>query len=530
MDIPKIIKIVGFQTGHDLSYCILENGIPIIHEEGERFSRIKAERGDGLKFFLTRCKDRDYKYFTFGNWGGRSGEFRKYHRMDEASEILMKKMIRKNKGAYYEFSHHICHAANAFYTSNFDRALVITIDGGGAESNGLDTALTICEGNDNKIEKITTFLATDINIGILWNRCTKYIFGLSGGPPKGDQAGTVMAMASLGEPKYKDVFINFYHRYHRNLRNLKVLADSSEQEKFNIAASLQKYTEEKFYSLVAPYIQKSNFENICFSGGVSLNCVLLGKIREWFPNIKGLFCDPIPYDGGLSLGSARYLWHHVWGNPRIKDNIQNMSPYLGITYSKEEVLKACDLFSDKIKQSNADDTVMLEKIYDQKVISVFGGGAESGRRALGNRSILADPRNKEMRAIINEKVKHRQWFRPLAPAILEEKISEWFVDPLLSPYMSFALKYKNEKRVKVPAVVHYDGTGRLQTVNKNLSPWFHNFLKRWELKSGIPILINTSFNDTEPIVETPEDALSCFLSTNIDYLYFFDYGILVEKT
>ena len=134
-----------------------------------------------------------------------------------------------------------------------------------------------------------------------------------------------------------------------------------------------------------------------------------------------------------------------------------------------------------------------------------------------------------MKTVINEKIKHRQWFRPVAPSILEERVADWFENPTPSSYMSFALKFKEEQKAKVPAVVHFDGTGRLQTVSKELNPWYHSFISGWEKLTGIPILVNTSFSDSEPIVETPDDALRCFLKTQIDYLYFFDYGILVTK-
>lgn len=351
------------------------------------------------------------------------------------------------------------------------------------------------------------------------------IYNLSIGFPDGDESGTVMTMATMGKAKYTDSYPDF----NKNWRELRRIAHLSEKESFNVAASLQQYFEQTFYNFVAKYINESSHENLCFSGGVSLNCVMMGKIKSHFPKIKNIFCDPVPYDGGLSLGSARYLWHHVLGNPRIKDHVKNQSPYLGKTYSKKDILDACALFSHRIVIDQVSDDDVLNKINQQKIVAVFGGGSESGRRALGNRSILADPRNPQMKKIINEKVKHRQWFRPVAPSILEERVGEWFEDPLLSLYMSFALKFKKDKQDKVPAVVHYDGTGRLQTVNKLLSPWYHGFISKWEKLSGVPILINTSFNDSEPIVETPEDALKCFLKTNIDYLYFFDYGILVLK-
>lgn len=515
------MKIVGFQSGHDISYCILENGIPIIHEEQERISRKKMEVGDGLKFFFSRSKDRDIKYFTFGNRNGRTGKWQRQCGNLE-SDKKMRQILKKNSGQFYEFSHHLCHAANAFYTSNFDKSLIIVMDGGGFEDDDSVTALSIREGIDNKIYTVKVFPISEIDLGGLWNSATKNIFDLSVGPPKGGQEGTVMAMGTLGEAKY----LNYFRKYRQT--RLHSIASISEQEKFNVAASLQKYTEESFLKYVSKYINESGHENLCFSGGVSLNSVMLGKIKSWFPEIKNVFCDPVPYDGGLALGSARYLWHHVLGNPKIKNNTKNQSPYLGKIYSKKQIKEAIKLFPN-LKVAKVTDEDVLRKIDSQKIVAVFGGGSESGRRALGNRSILADPRNESMKGRINEKVKHRQWFRPFAPAILEEKVGEWFEEKCSSPYMSFVLKFKESKRKKVPAVVHYDGTGRLQSVNKKLSPWFYGFISKWEKMSGVPILLNTSFNDSEPIVETPEDAVRCFLGTEIDYLYFFDLGLLLER-
>lgn len=518
------MKIVGFHSGHDVSYCILENGIPVLHEELERISRKKMELGDGLKFFFSRCNNfDDLKHFTFGNWKARTIDSRRRTFRDQASEDQMNKILSQNKGRFYEFGHHLSHAASAYYTSDFDEALIIVMDAGGWEEDGTRPCFTIRKGIGNKIETVKVFPSSEIDLGGLWYKSTKYIFGLSVGYPHGDQAGTVMAMATLGKPIYANLFAG----YNRNLQKLRTIAEKSEQEKFNVAASLQEYTEKLFHKAVSKYIPGQT--NLCFSGGVSLNCVLLGKIKKWFPEIRNIFCDPVPYDAGVALGSARYLWHHVLGNPRVKDKVNNRSPYLGRIYSKKDIEEAFKLFADKIKVSESRDEDVLNKIYRQKIVSVFGGGSESGRRALGNRSILADPGNEEMKAKINEKVKHREWFRPFAPSILEEKVDDWFEDHYQSPYMSFAVKFKEGVRDRVPAVVHLDGTARLQTVSKALNPWFHNFLVRWEQISGVPILLNTSFNDSEPIIETPEDALTCFLRTEIDYLYFFDYGYLVEK-
>ena len=172
---------------------------------------------------------------------------------------------------------------------------------------------------------------------------------------------------------------------------------------------------------------------------------------------------------------------------------------------------------------------MLKLVSESKIISLFSGKSESGRRALGNRSIIADPRNSDMKDIINKKVKHRQWYRPFAPSIMKEYTSDWFEKEVESPYMSKVIKFKPNMGPKVPAVNHLDGTARLQTVTKQDNAPYYGLLKDWEELSGVPILLNTSFNDREPIVETPNDAIKCFLNTDIDHLYFLEFGLLVTK-
>ena len=187
-------------------------------------------------------------------------------------------------------------------------------------------------------------------------------------------------------------------------------------------------------------------------------------------------------------------------------------------------------YSEKVKYKEAtDDDVVDLLLQDGNVISVFNGGSESGRRALGNRSILADPRNPSMKNVLNEKVKHRQWFRPFAPSILRDHVKNWFVRDVDSPYMTKVIKFKDSVVDQVPAVAHYDNSARLQTVTRKDNPWYYGLIEKFYQKTGVPILLNTSFNDREPIVELPEHALDCFLKTNIDYLYFSDAGIIVEK-
>jgi carbamoyltransferase len=229
----------------------------------------------------------------------------------------------------------------------------------------------------------------------------------------------------------------------------------------------------------------------------------------------------------LTIGAAQYAWHHILGNARI-NWVDNFTPYLGASWDIRDALDAAVTLGTVVSEQ-CDDTHVIELLDAGKIVSVYNGCAESGRRALGNRSILADPRRQDMKDRVNAQVKHRQWFRPFAPSILRERVCDWFERDIDSPYMSFVARFIEDKKHLVPAVVHFDGTARLQTVTANDNPWYHAFLTAWEQRSGVPILLNTSFNDKEPICETPGDAIRCFLNTDIDFLYFPRNGIIARK-
>jgi len=540
------MKILGAWSGHDCSYSILEDGKPVIHDEYERFIREKEPAGDSLEFFTreNKCLYDDIDHIATCVPVSKLKNYEESFRI--ASEALNKK-----GGKIFTVGHHQAHAANAFFSSNFESATIITIDGGGVEIDNTVTACTVSTGFGNNIGTPKALPISQFNIGGLWTRATRYIFKLQSGWPRGHQAGTVMAMAALGDASR---FYDDFHKMltsdlqmashkpstqprgalvpgndpvHPYLNRWVVIADQSDQDKYDLAAGLQAASENVFKALLSLIFSQIKTKNLCLSGGVSLNSVMIGKIKEWFPHIENVFVTPIPHDGGLAIGASQYVWHHVMGNPRIiwKDNF---TPYLGKTYSREEVTNELKNH-DNIDLTEAVDTDVLNLLNDQKLVSVFGGGSESGRRALGNRSILADPRSSTMKDTINEKVKHRQSFRPFAPSILREEVSNWFTTDQSSPYMSFVLTFKDDKKELVPAVNHINNTARLQSVTENDNKWYYGFLSEWNNLTGVPILLNTSFNDREPICETPAHALACFLRTNIDYLYFYDYGILVSK-
>lgn len=537
-------------SGHDCSFCFLdETGRPVVHAELERYIREKEPKGDGVAFFKEKYPEEFSKLKYFGTCfpSSKTSEH-------EASFAELTAVLEKNDGKLIIIGHHEAHAANAFFSSNFDKALIVTIDGGGVvNDNNFVTAFTAWTGKGNKIERKITVPIQQLNIGGVWTRCTRYIFNMQSGWPTGHQAGTVMAMAAMGDPdRFKDDFTRMLtsdlhlasHKpldqpiganvgtdpNHPYLHKWRVIADQSDQDKFDLAAGLQSATEDLLKSVFDNVLELFGDERyLCLSGGVTLNSVFTGKLLKWYEDrLDGIFVTPTPHDGGLTLGSAQYIWHQVLDNPRVKWQ-DHASPYLGEIYTEESVKVAIESKSDCVIQSHAELSDVVELLDDQKIVSVFSAGSESGRRALGNRSILADPRSPNMKDMINEKVKHRQWFRPFAPSVLAEEAKEWFKLDIESPYMSFVVEFKEDVRKKVPAVVHLDGTARLQTVTRNDNPWYHELLSKWNDKTGVPILLNTSFNDREPICETPDHAIDCFLRTNIDHLYFSDYNILLSK-
>ncbi len=537
------MKIAGIWSGHDCSFCVLEDGRPLVHAEYERYIREKEPAGDSVKFLLDEYKESE-KITHFATC--HSVNKIKSH---EASYKRMNEIAENNNGKLHVFGHHQAHAANAFFSSNLDDALIVTIDGGGYETdNNFATAFTVWRGQGNKIEHVHSYPISQVNFGGVWTRCTRYIFKMQSGWPRGHQAGTVMAMAAIGDAsKYEDDFYKMFTRdismasykppnqprgaytgndpKHPYLDKWVKIAEEEEQNKYDLAAGLQSATERYLREMLSVILEDEKSNNLCLAGGVTLNSVAVGKIYDWFPNVENIYATPTPHDGGLTLGAAQYLWHHVLNNPRIKWE-DNFTPYLGVQH--DNVLETLDKYDD-VSYSSSSEEEVVDLLDQQKIVAVFGGGSESGRRALGNRSILADPRNPKMKDIINEKVKHRQWFRPFAPSILREEVKNWFKNDKDSPYMSFVFHFKEEVKDKVPAVVHLNGTARLQTVTENDNRWYYNFIKKWHKKSGVPIILNTSFNDREPICEFPEHAINCFLRTEIDYLYFYDERILVRK-
>ena len=540
------MKIVGFANmNKDIAYCVLENGRPVIHAELERYSRIKEgpRDSDPYRFFMDTYPD--WRECTHGVNTVVTKVTSAYKKCKN-SFLACERAFKRNNGEMVVLGHHLAHAANAYYSSNFDDAFILTIDGGGeeivqdtetGEELARETSLTAFVGAGTKIENIRIY-PPSLNIGRLWTTLCKDVYNLPVGPPFGHKAGTLMAMGAYGNADtYLHLFVEemdngtYRPKVLENIGQLQELIRANPEAAFDIAASLQFLTEFIVFSVLDDVLgdEKVTSKNLCLAGGVTLNSVMTHKIYERYEGrINNIYCAPVPYDSGLAIGNAQYYWHHVLDNPRIKWE-DNFTPYLGELYSKEEILEVAQPEENLIIiEENVEDAQVVDLLNDQKIVAVFGGPSESGRRALGNRSILTDPRSPTMKDHLNEKVKHRQWWRPFAPSILREEVSNWFVRDYDSPYMSFVNMFKEEVQEQVPAVLHKDGSARLQTVTKADNPWYYGFIKKWHDKTGVPILLNTSFNDREPIVEKPQDAVNCFVTTNIDYLYFYEHGILLS--
>jgi len=294
-----------------------------------------------------------------------------------------------------------------------------------------------------------------------------------------------------------------------------------EQRHRNLAASLQARLEEVYLGMLRKLAERTKLKAVCLAGGVAFNCVANGKIFDATP-FEQVYVHPAAGDAGLAVGAALYVWHQILRKPRA---FVMEHAYWGPGYSTDEVRRTIDassLASKGFVIAELHEGELMRKtaaiIADGKILGWFQGRAEWGPRALGNRSIVADPRRPEMKDVLNQRIKHREIFRPFAPSILAEATGEWFEKSHPSPFMTLAYSVRPEKRDKIPAPTHVDGTGRLQTVTREANPRYHALISAFRDLTGVPVVLNTSFNDNEPIVCKPEEALDCFLRTQMDAL------------
>jgi carbamoyltransferase len=426
---------------------------------------------------------------------------------------------------WHYVEHHIAHAASAFFPSPFSHAAVLTIDGRGEKTT---TSYYLGEGKE--LTKVSEVLMPH-SLGLLYEEVTSYLGFLHS-----SDEYKVMALASYGKPVYLNEFRSMIHvgengKYTISELNLEERFGKARKRDepflphhFDIAYSLQKVLEETVLQLVNWFQKETGEENLCMAGGVALNCVLNGVIRD-YSNFKNIWVQPASGDAGTALGAA------LWIDAQLrKDESKSFTMehcYWGPEYSDEEVenfLKWTKVPYRKLENVAKETAALLA---EDKIIGWFQGRMEFGPRALGARSILASPIHAEMQAKLND-IKDREDFRPVAPVVLESEAGEWFEGAAISPYMLFVYCVRSDKAAKIPAVRHVDGTARIQTVNEQQHPRYHALLEEFKKLTGVPVLVNTSFNTRgEPIVCTPRDAIECFWTSPFDALVINSF--LLEK-
>ncbi len=453
------------------------------------------------------------------------------------------------RATFHNVEHHQAHAASAFLVSPFDEAAILTMDGFGDFASIL---LAHGHGNHFHVLDRVTF---PHSLGIYYTAITQWL----GFPKYGDE-GKVMGLAPYGDPDtYREqmrdlvrldglVELNLdYFTHHAEGVDMSWAEGSptvgrvfskrlesafgpareprTELTKHHedVAAALQAVLEEAYLHLVRDAHRRTGSSNLCLAGGVALNAVANGRIRPE-TEFDEVYIQPAAGDSGIAVGAAYFVWNQTLGEPR---GFVMEHAYTGPEYSDEEIevaLRDAGLAGQRLEDDTLFGTV-AERIAAGEVVGWFQGRMEFGPRALGNRSIVTDPRRHDMKDILNARIKHREPFRPFAPSILAEKAGEWYEQDYTSPFMILVYKTRAEKRAEIPAVNHVDDTGRLQTVEERVAPRYYGLIREFEKQTGVPIVLNTSFNENEPIVMTPQEAVDTFQKTKMDVLVLGNYVV-----
>jgi len=571
--------IIGINAYHgDSSVCLVKDGILVAAAEEERFKRIKHWAGfpiDSLRYCLDEAKislddvhhiavNSDpkanlgrkiiYSVFKKPNFGFLMDRLKnKRNRLSIKDELRALIPESNFLGDIHNIEHHLCHLSSSYHVSNFEKSIAISVDGFGDFSSA---AWGICEKNIIEIDNRVYF---PHSLGIFYQAMTQFL----GFPYYGDEY-KVMGMAAYGEPKYLDqlrsvVFyekdgkfrLNLDHFIHHNtkvdyqwdggipfvgslfhLDSLEELfqmkhRDNNEelqQQHFDLAKSTQTMYEEVFYNLLNATHSQYGIDNLSLAGGCAMNSLANGGIFKDTP-YKKVYIQSAAGDAGGAIGAAYVVANNLG---ELVDNFQMTNAFYGPSFNndyhekllneKKEQLDSNNCIVEKIEKEKDLCKKTAEAIADGKVIGWFQGRMEWGPRALGNRSILCDPRREDIREILNLKIKRRESFRPFAPAILFEDIDDWFDENHEVPFMMQVFNILEDKQKIIPAVTHKDGTGRLQTVDQLNNPRYYDLIFEFKEITGVPIILNTSFNENEPVVCRPEEALETFLRTKMDLL------------
>lgn len=573
--------VLGLNAYHaDSSAAIFIDGIMIAATEEERFRRIKHWAGFpsmAIEFCLKEAgitidevnhiaigRDPNAKFwnklkflsgYPLQSWHFVRDRFFNQKKVTSLEEEFAKHFkVDANfiKSKIHQVEHHRSHLASAFFASPFEEAAILSIDGSGDFST---TMLGI--GRGNQIEVIDS-IDFPHSLGIFYTAFTQ----LLGFPHYGDEY-KVMGLAPYGEPKYLDKLrkvillqpnglfkldLNYFRNPAKgfvgygedNIPTVPALFGEEMIQEFgamrnkeeqlsqyhkDLAASVQRMAEETIFYVLNHLQKRTGLKNICIAGGVAQNSVANGKISR-NTSFENIYIPSAGHDAGISMGAAQYTYHQILNHARVNPVY---SAYTGSKFTNDEIeklLQARNIVYKKLDEDQLYDYI-AERLINAGVIGWFNGRAEFGPRALGARSILADPSRKDAKDLLNSKIKRRESFRPFAPSILKEYVAEYFEITDEVPFMEKVFPIKTEKRNIIPAVTHADGTGRLQTVDKDISPRYYRLIDTFRQKTGIPILLNTSFNENEPIVNSPAEALDCFLRTSMDMLVM--ENIVVER-
>jgi carbamoyltransferase len=564
------LHILGIVTRtHDSGLALLSDGVPTLVLEEERFNREKhtrrfpflsltaASNGQGLDIddvdLITtpwdmRCFRRSAFSAVVGRLPGSINLLRPTTRPTQATLIVNMPMglwwglkwqfgFKRKLPHIIQVRHHDAHAAS-FFVSPFDEATVLVMDGYGDE-----TAQSAHVGSGNRLERVCQSDFFD-SLGMLYSCVTEYLgFRLF-------EEGTVMALAATGAPTYAAKFCELvqlkpdgrfslnwdvlsFNMYGLNKPFKKKFSDAfgpprqphepiADRHR-DLAFALQSTVETTILHIVRTLSKIYPSRNLCLSGGVALNCVANARILS-DTDYRSVWVPPCASDSGAPLGSALWHYHQTLGHPR---RFQLVHPFYGLAYSDAEITKALQE-AGLAYQRMSERELLAQVAHDLtrgKIVGWFQGRFEMGPRSLGNRSILADARNGTMKDQLNAKVKHRESFRPFAPAVLIERVSEFFEIDQGDPFMTMAPRVRADKVHLIPAAVHIDGTARIQTVDRAANPRFYGLIEEFAKLTKIPLILNTSFNRQEPIVARPEEAISCYLRTDMDVLVLGDFYI-----
>ncbi len=574
--------VLGINAYHaDSSAAIFKDGVMIAATEEERFRRIKHWAGFptlAIEFCLREANlslsgvdhiaiGRDpnakmlnkilflskHPFESFHFVRDRFFNRKKISSIEEELAVISGSDKNLIKQKIHQVEHHRSHMASAFFASPFDEAAILSIDGSGDFST---TMIGIGKGTNIEVIDSIDF---PHSLGIFYTAFTQFL----GFPHYGDEY-KVMGLAPYGEAKYVDQlrplvkwkdnglfeldlsyfrspakgFVNYDEDNHlpiipslfgKKIEDAFGKARKKEEELTqyhkDLAASVQRFTEETIFHILQSLYQRTGLNNICIAGGVAQNSVANGKITR-NTSFKQVYIPSAGHDAGISMGAAQYVYHQILQQKRV-DAV--WSAYTGAKFSNDEIeiiLKEKNISYKKLADDELFDYV-TDKLINAGVIGWFSGRAEFGPRALGARSILADPRRLDAKDLLNAKIKRRESFRPFAPSILKEYVDEYFEVNDVVPFMEKVFPIKKEKQSLIPAVIHVDGTGRLQSVDATVSPRYYQLIETFRKKTGVPILLNTSFNENEPIVNSPQEALDCFLRTSMDMLVM--ENIVVER-